>query len=79
MSDKLSKLPYRHLGVIISRGERHVSYGTGILISRNLVLTCAHNIFNATKRILFKELSFYPGQHGLLTNPHRVESYMFPK
>jgi V8-like Glu-specific endopeptidase len=47
--------------------------GTGMLISRNLVLTCAHNVFikdtqesktDPVKGQYANKLLFYPGQQG---------------
>jgi V8-like Glu-specific endopeptidase len=68
----LSELPYRHIGALISVDGLTTNHGTGILISRNLVLTCAHNVINLERKILFKKIYFYPGQHGLLTKAYEV-------
>jgi V8-like Glu-specific endopeptidase len=41
----MKKLPHRHIGVVIAHHPMGaIQLGTGILISPNLVLTCAHVI-----------------------------------
>jgi hypothetical protein len=47
---RMSQLPHRHIGSIICRHQKDQPYprnvGSGILISRNLVLTCFHILFD---------------------------------
>ncbi len=40
--------------------------GTGLLVSPNLVLTCAHNIVNFYSKQEYSDFKFYPGQSGPL-------------
>ncbi len=45
----LKKLPHKHIGLLIWRREDNKKLkgtGSGFLISKNLVLTCAHNLYN---------------------------------
>jgi V8-like Glu-specific endopeptidase len=69
--------PWKSIGLIeILTGGKKDGHGTGILVSPNLVLTCAHNIYNpasfpkndkdSTKDYFAKELRFYPGHRGEL-------------
>jgi len=60
----MSMLPYRHIGVIRSRSDELQAWGTGILMSNDLVLTCAHNIYNRKNRCYYSQVEFYPGQYG---------------
>jgi len=68
----MEEIPHRHIGVIvgITNGQRIIS--TGILISRNLVLTCAHTIYNHNSNLFFSNIQFYPKQRGPLTHPLEV-------
>ena len=52
--------------------------GTGILISCNLVLTAAHNIYSHQNKILHQDFKFYPGQCGALAKYYEVEDLFFP-
>jgi hypothetical protein len=60
-------------GLVVFETTVDDGIGSGILISRDLVLTCAHNIINSafpknkkdpTKNNIALKLSFYPGQRG---------------
>jgi V8-like Glu-specific endopeptidase len=46
--ERMSQPMHRHIGALLFRTRRHSQSGkgTGTLISRNLVLTSAHNIYN---------------------------------
>ena len=71
---------YKNIGALelnnLKLGKGH---GSGVLISRNLVLTSAHNVFNRGSREI-NEIKFYPGQCGELVEAHayEVEDYFFP-
>ena len=72
---------YKNIGALelnnLKLGKGH---GSGVLISRNLVLTSAHNVFNRGSREI-NEIKFYPGQCGELVEAHayEVEDYFFPR
>lgn len=51
--------------------------GSGLLISPNLVLTTAHNIYNHIKREKFQKCWFYPGQCGALNEGYEVECFFY--
>ena len=70
------------MGVIyIKTVDAAIMVGTGFLIAGDLVLTVAHNIYSRKRGECFKDLVFYPGVSGELTNvlPIKVVDYRYPK
>ena len=67
------------IGPIIAKNKQlgEIS-GTGVLISPNLVLTAAHNIFVRNNMTINKNIMFYPGAYGKLENGYEVEDAFFP-
>lgn len=37
-----------------------MSYGTAFALSKNLIMTCGHNVYSETHRTLASEILFYP-------------------
>ena len=71
---------HKNIAVVLWMHQNVVGRGSGLLISRNLILTCAHNFFNRNREMV--DLSFYsiyPGQSGKLVDPYRIESIYIPK
>ena len=61
----MKMLPHKHIGAIICRGPVNtLQTGTGMLISKNMVLTCAHVIFNKHYNAPYPKIYFYLGQYG---------------
>jgi V8-like Glu-specific endopeptidase len=59
----MNKLPHRLIGIILSEDEfGKVGIGTGILISPDLVLTVAHNIYDGKKES--SKIRFCRGHSG---------------
>lgn len=58
-----SEYPYCSIGLVFTP----FGTGTGCLVGRNIVLTCAHNCYNEKKKKKeeAKNLSFWPGLNGL--------------
>ena len=48
------------------------------MISPNLVLTVAHNIYNRQTGEIYKDFKFYPQQFGKLEDPYEIEDFFFP-
>ena len=70
---------HRLTGALICMKDGLKNYGTGMLISNNLVLSCAHNIVNRQRKIkLDEKILFYPGQQGPLQDYYEVENYYLP-
>ena len=76
----MSALPHRLIGAVISIGPGgSIQYGTGTLISKNLVLTCAHVIYNRPHQAYYPKIIFYPSLCGDMNKWHIVEDYAAPE
>lgn len=71
---EMNEVMHSNIGAIISShpNKNGPAYGTGFLISDNLVLTCAHNIYDRHEQVYFTDMLFYPGVCGQLKNPFEV-------
>jgi V8-like Glu-specific endopeptidase len=77
--EQIEEYPLNCLGYIEGYAEGGVRYmGTGILISSNVVLTCAHNVYGKDKKSDFKEVRFYLRQHGPIREYFEVEEHYYP-
>ena len=68
MSEKMHK----NMVVINWKKEGAQGKGSGVLISKNLVLTCAHNFYSKIQRVEDKYFSIYPKHSGVLKNPYQI-------
>ena len=50
-----------------------------MLISPNLVLTCAHVIMNNEYFAPYPTIYFYPGQYGEFKNCYEIEDFKIPE
>ena len=62
--ERMGEPKFRHIGALRFRNNKIKSqlFGSGCLISSNLVLTAAHNIFRWGQESV--DMEFYPGQCG---------------
>lgn len=61
-----TRRPYSAVGlykVYSSPGIIH-GYGTAFMVSDNVAITCAHNLYNKKNNKWFSSGTFYPGKHG---------------
>lgn len=67
--------PFSPIGLV----KNEKGNGTGTLIGSNIVLTCAHNVYDNKKNINYKNLIFYPAINGPFNHGEtRVKSVYFP-
>jgi V8-like Glu-specific endopeptidase len=62
LNEREVKYPFSAVGIVLSIRKNRTIIGTGSLIGPNLVLTCAHNCFDATKRAMDQEVRFIPSE-----------------
>lgn len=78
----MRELPHRLIGAVIFKKHNKaadISLGTGILISPDIVLTAAHNLYNFKNKAEHKKFRFYLGQSGRLTSYYSVETVYYPE
>lgn len=77
----MRELPHRLIGAVIFKkhNKADISLGTGILISPDIVLTAAHNLYNFKNKAEHKKFRFYLGQSGRLTSYYSVETVYYPE
>ena len=84
----LEKVSIKNMGNVIHknnvallwRGTKHqIGRGSGLLISRNLVLTCAHNFYNHGLRVDNGLFSVYPGLCGKVGEGYKIEACYIPE
>jgi hypothetical protein len=76
----LTHSPHSLIGLIKGlTSEEEAFYGSGILISPDLVLTCAHNLFHPELKTENKNLEFYPRQYGELEKAYEIQSSFYPQ
>jgi V8-like Glu-specific endopeptidase len=72
---------HKHIGAlnfISSLREGQFGMGTGLLVSPNLVLTCAHNLYNPATGEMYRDHKFYHGQCGPMKRHYNIEDFFFP-
>ena len=78
--DMMRELPHTLIGAITMENDRsEVGLGTGILISPDLVLTSAHNLYRWRARKMYENFRFYLAQNGPLGKYFQVKSWYYPE
>jgi len=78
MTEKLHK---NVVAIIWKQKQAHfdqVGRGSGLLISKNLVLTSAHNFYYKKERVSDTSFDIYPGQYGSLGRSYKIERVFIP-
>ena len=76
----MSSLPHNLIGAVLSVGPGgSIQYGTGILVSKDLVLTCAHVIYNKPHQAYYDKIIFYPSLCGEMKKWIMVEDFKAPE
>ncbi len=79
----MQQLLYKWQVAIVSKLDKkqgsQVVRGSGLLISSDLVLTAAHNLYYNMQQIDTKRVNLYPGQLGQLKRPYKIEEVYIPK
>ena len=76
----MSKRLHRHTGAIVFRGKvsQQVGRATGILISPDLVLTGAQNVWNRRGKEEYVDHVFYVAQSGELKDGKSIQKIFYP-
>ena len=70
---------YQCIGMIVGFIGKQSYYGTGCLISSNLVLTCAHNIFCRKLKLETQKLQFILNINGGKKKVFKVKKGYYPQ
>ena len=60
-------------------GKKQPTAGSGVFISRNLMLTAAHNLYDRREHTENKIFKFYCGASGVAEKSFSIESFRYPQ
>lgn len=71
---------HRSIGalVFLNRNKQR-SVGSGTLISNDLILTAAHNIYDQRLKCEYTSFKFYLGADGEAEQYHEIEAWRYPE
>ena len=77
----MDNLLHRNVAVVLWRDPKfhQIGRGSGLFISKNLLLTSAHNFYNKTQKVPLEYFEIYPKQCGKLTKCYRIDQIYIPK
>ena len=76
---KMGNAIHKNNVALLWRSNHKVGRGSGLLISRNLVLTCAHNFYHNGQRVADGLFSVYPGLCGRVGEGYKIEACFIPE
>lgn len=80
--EEMNSRLHKNVVALIWRQKKYnmdqIGRGSGLLISKNLVLTSAHNFYNNLERVEISSVEIYPGQYGPLLRPYKVDQVYIP-
>jgi hypothetical protein len=77
--ENMQKRLHRFTSAIIWEEAGQIGRGTGFLVSSNLIITVAHNLFNRGIRVGKEAIKIYVGAYGELKNPCTVQKVYIPE
>lgn len=75
--EETRKYPYSCIGLVTGRFGTIISNGSGCLIGPDIVLTCAHNLYDRENKIEANNVFFCPGLNGSIGEQFKVKSFHY--
>jgi V8-like Glu-specific endopeptidase len=77
---KMRTSPHKYIGALTfnSYTTQQLGKGTAVLIHPDIILTCAHNIYDKDTKEQYHDHMFYPAQDGPLKKGYAIVDSYFP-
>jgi hypothetical protein len=71
----MEQLLHRNIAALLWRDPKYhkIGRGSGMFISKNLLLTSAHNFFNKTQKVPLELFEIYPKQCGKISKCYKIQ------